>query len=128
MPRIMPMLAYADAAAAIDFLCRAFGFEEQMRMEGDDGSIAHAELALGEAVISLASVWRDGGFSTPHDLGGVHGQLWCLVDDIDTHYRRAWQAGAVVVGEPVDQDYGYRTYRAIDPEGHRWYFAGSLAS
>jgi uncharacterized glyoxalase superfamily protein PhnB len=128
MARIMPMLDYADAGTAIEFLRLAFGFEETLRMDGDDGSVAHAELNLNGAVISLATVWRDGGFSTPHELGGVHSQIWCEVDDVDAHYRQAREAGAVVLGEPVDQDYGYRTYRAVDPEGHRWYFAGPVSS
>ncbi|MGQ0849884.1 MAG: VOC family protein [Actinomycetota bacterium] len=123
MARVLPMLAYADAAAAIEFLSRAFGFKETMRMDGENESIGHAELSLDGAVISLATVWRDGGFSTPHELGGVHGQLWVEVDDIDAHYRRAKAEGATVLSEPSQQDYGYCTYRAIDPEGHRWYFA-----
>ena len=128
MAGLMPMLDYADAGAAIEFLRLAFGFEETLRMDGDDGSIAHAELTLNGAVISLATVWRDGGFSTPHELGGVHSQIWCEVEDVDAHYRQAREAGAVVLGEPVDQDYGYRTYRVVDPEGHRWYFAGPVSS
>lgn len=128
MAKVMPMLDYEDAVAAVDFLRRAFGFEETMRLDGDNGSIAHAELALDGASISLSTVWRDGGFSTPHELGGVHSQVWCEVDDVDAHYQRARTAGAVVLNEPVNQDYGYRTYRAIDPEGHRWYFAGPVAS
>ncbi len=123
MAQLMPMLDYADAPAAIDFLRDAFGFEETFRMDGDDGTVAHCELALDGAVIALSSVWRDGGFSTPHELGGVHSQVWCQIDDIDAHYERARAAGAIVLGEPADQDYGYRTYRAVDPEGHRWYFA-----
>ena len=127
MPKVMPMLDYEDAGAAIDFLRSAFGFEETMRLAGDDGSIAHAELALDGASISLSTVWREGGFSTPHELEGVHSQVWCEVDDVDAHYQRARAAGAVVINEPVNQDYGYRTYRAIDPEGHRWYFAGPVA-
>jgi uncharacterized glyoxalase superfamily protein PhnB len=122
------MLDYADAGAAIEFLRSAFGFEETMRMDGDNGSVAHAELALGRTVISLSTVWREGGFSTPHELGGVHSQVWCEVEDVDAHFRRARAAGAVVLGEPVDQDYGFRTYRAVDPEGHRWYFAGPVSS
>ncbi|HKX74638.1 MAG TPA: VOC family protein [Acidimicrobiia bacterium] len=123
MATIVPMLAYADAQSAIDFLCRAFGFKETMRMDGDNGTIAHAELALDGATVSLASVWRDGGFSTPAELGGNHSQIWCEVDDIDAHFEHARAAGAIVVGPPADQEYGYRTYRAVDPEGHRWYFA-----
>lgn len=125
---IMPMLAYADASAAIDFLCRSFGFEVTMRMDNEDGTVGHAELSLDGDSISLATVWRDGGLATPHELGGAHSQLWCEVDDIDRHFLRARESGAVVIGEPVDQEYGYRTYRAIDPEGHRWYFAGRAES
>lgn len=126
MGTVMPMLAYADAPAAIAFLCEAFGFEVTMRMDGPDGTVGHAELSLEGGTVSLATVWREGGFSTPDELGGVHSQLWCEVADVDAHFARARAAGAVVVGEPADQEYGYRTYRAIDPEGHRWYFAGPL--
>lgn len=128
MVTILPMLSYADAAAAIRFLTEAFGFDVTMRMDGEDGTVGHAELALGEVVVSLASVWHDGGLATPHELGGVHTQLMVGVDDVDGHWRQARDAGAVVVGEPVDQDYGQRTYRAVDPEGHHWIFAGPPAS
>ena len=78
------------------------------------------------ARVALATVWTDGGFSTPQELGGVHGQLWCEVDEVDAHCERARAAGAVIVGEPHDEDFGYRTYRAIDPEGHRWFFGAPL--
>ncbi len=120
---IVPMLAYEDAPGAIDFLCRAFGFKEQWRMEGDDGTIGHAEVELNDNIVMLASVWRDGGLATPNELGAVHCQLNCSVPDVDAHWRQARAAGAIVLDEPADQDYGQRTYRAIDPEGHRWIFA-----
>ena len=124
---IFPMLDYEDAPAAIEFLTSAFGFMEDSRMEGDDATIAHAELSLEGQVVMLASVWRDGGFSTPRELKGNHSQLFCVVADVDLHFQRARDAGAIVIGEPQDQDYGYRTYRATDPEGHRWYFAGPIS-
>jgi uncharacterized glyoxalase superfamily protein PhnB len=124
---IFPMLDYEDAAAAIEFLTLAFGFEEQSRMEGEHGTVAHAELSLDGQVVMLSSVWRDGGFSTPLELGGNHSQLFCVVADVDKHCQTAREAGAIVIGEPQDQEYGYRTYRATDPEGHRWYFAGLLS-
>jgi uncharacterized glyoxalase superfamily protein PhnB len=124
--RIVPMLAYEDAPAAIDFLCRAFGFKERWRMAGEDGFIGHAEVELGENIVMLASVWRDGGLATPNELGAVHCQLRCAVPDVDAHYRQARAAGAIVLDEPADQDYGERVYRAIDPEGHRWIFATPL--
>jgi uncharacterized glyoxalase superfamily protein PhnB len=125
MSRITPMLSYANAPAALEFLTTAFGFSETMRMEGEDGSIAHAEVELDGAKVALATTWTDGGLSTPHELGGVHTQLWVEVSDIEAHFERARAAGAVVIGMPVDQDYGYQTYRAIDPEGHHWYFASA---
>ncbi|HSI92918.1 MAG TPA: VOC family protein [Jiangellaceae bacterium] len=124
--RIFPMLAYQDAPAAIDFLCRAFGFRERWRMDGEAGTVGHAEVELDGQVVMLASVWRDGGLATPNELGAAHCQLRCVVDDVDGHWRRARDAGAVVVGEPADQDYGERVYRAVDPEGHRWIFASPL--
>lgn len=124
--RIVPMLAYEDAPAAIDFLCRAFGFKERGRMAGEGGTVGHAELELDDNIVMLASVWRDGGLATPNELGAVHCQLRCAVSDVDAHWRQARAAGAIVLDEPADQDYGERVYRAIDPEGHRWIFATPL--
>lgn len=127
MTRVVPMLAYADAPAAIDFLCRAFGFEVTLRMDGEDGSVGHAELVLGVATVMVATVWREAGFATPHELGRVHSQVWCEVESVDDHFRRAVAEGAVVIGEPATQDYGLRTYRAVDGEGHRWFFGSQVA-
>lgn len=125
--RIIPYLAYADAPAAIAFLCEAFGFEERYRMQVDDGRIGHAEVAWRDNVVMLVSVWRAAGMETPLELAGVPCQLYCEVDDVDAHYRKARAAGATVIAEPADQPYGVRTYRALDPEGHRWMFASALA-
>jgi PhnB protein len=124
--RLVPMLAYDDAAAALAFLCAAFGFEERYRMPMPDGSIGHAELALGDQLVTLATSWKVAGFASPRALGGLHAQLLCYVDDVDAHYDRARSAGAIVIAEPRDQPYGHRSYRAVDPEGHRWIFATPL--
>ena len=121
--RIVPMLAYADAPAALEFLCQAFGFEVRFRMDMPDGSVGHAELGYGDDVIMLASAWREGGMASPRELPGVHSQVYRRVDDVDAHWARARAGGATLVGEPEDQPYGERTYRALDPEGHRWIFA-----
>jgi len=119
--RIQPMLVYDDAPKALEFLCDAFGFEEKMRMPMADGRIGHAEIAMDGAVVMLASCWTPAGMKSPQELAGVHGQICCVVDDVDAHYRRALDRGATIIGEPADQPYG-RTYRALDPEGHRWIF------
>jgi uncharacterized glyoxalase superfamily protein PhnB len=125
--RIVPMLAYADARAGIEFLCRAFGFEERFRMEMPDGGIGHAEVAYRENRVMLADAWTAGGFASPLELPALPGQLYCEVEDVDAHCARARAAGATIVASPEDQDYGSRTYRALDPEGHRWIFGAPLA-
>ena len=122
--RLIPYLAYEDAPAAIDFLCRAFGFVERFRYPMPDGRIGHAEVALGEHVVMLASV-HEGFGESPLRLPTVHGQIVCMVDDVDAHYAHALEQGATLIGEPED-DHGWRSYRAMDPEGHRWIFATVL--
>jgi uncharacterized glyoxalase superfamily protein PhnB len=126
--RIMPMLAYADAAAALEFLREAFGFEVRFRMDMPDGRVGHAEVGYQGNVIMLASAWREGGMTSPRELDAVHAQIYCRVDDVDAHWARARAAGATLIGEPEDQPYGERSYRAVDPEGHRWIFATPLAT
>ncbi len=123
--RIYPYLAYADAPAAIDFLCRAFGFEEQMRFDMPDGRIGHAEIAMGGHVIMLASAYEEMGLASPRLLPGVHSQILVQVEDVDAHYQRAKEAGATIATEPKNQ-HGQRMYRAMDLEGHRWIFAEPL--
>jgi|SRR4051812_40787984 uncharacterized glyoxalase superfamily protein PhnB len=122
--RLIPYLVYADAPAAIEFLCRAFGFEERFRYPMPDGRVGHAELVYQGNVLMLASAFEGFGKS-PLDLPAGHGQVYCLVDDADDHHARARAAGATVIGEPTDQ-HGTRMYRAMDPEAHRWTFATPL--
>ena len=120
--RIIPYLGYRDCPSAIRFLCDAFGFEERFRMDMPGGKIGHAELGFGDNVLMLASAWEEAGQLSPLDLEGVHTILFCWVDDVDAHFRRARAAGATVIAEPADQ-HGTRAYRALDPEGHRFIFA-----
>lgn len=126
MQRIIPMLTYEDAAGAIDFLCGAFGFEERFRMEMPDGKIGHAEVGYAGCVLMLASEYEGMNLASPKKLPARHGQIQCYVDDVDAHYAHALSAGATIVAEPQDQSYGARSYRAVDPEGHRWIFATPL--
>lgn len=121
--RIAPMLAYDDAPAAIDFLQEAFGFELLSRLDMPDGSVGHAELSYHGDAIMVATTWKAGGLSSPKDLPASHAQIHCYVDDVDAHYETARAAGATIAEEPSDQFHGARSYRAVDPEGHRWMFA-----
>jgi PhnB protein len=119
---VTPYLAYADAPAAIEFLCKAFGFVERFRYPMPDGKIGHAELALGDAPLLLASEWEAANLVSPSKLSGLHAQIFCAVEDVDAHHARAREAGATIAAEPKDE-HGMRRYRAVDPEGHRWMFA-----
>lgn len=128
MQRFTPMLAYADASAALQFLAEAFGFTQRYRMDMPDGSVGHAEIGLGDQVVMIASEWEAGGVVSPLRLNALHAQIYVHVDDVDAHHARARAAGATIAAEPADQEYGERTYRAIDPEGQRWIFGAPIRS
>lgn len=121
-PCIYPALSYDDAAAAIDWLEKAFGFRTVMNVPGENGSIVHAELAIGPAVIMLGSSKPDFGWISPRDLPAVNQTLYVAVDDVDAHYERAKAAGAEITREINDTEYGSREYGAKDVEGHHWSF------
>jgi PhnB protein len=121
-PQLVPMLAYDDAPAAIDFLTKAFGFEELFRFEMPDGDIGHAELGWEGVRLMLASTFPAMGFRSPLRANGYYSQLLVYVEDVDAHHERAREAGATITVPPTDQDHGGRMYRASDPEGHRWLF------
>ena len=123
---LTPSLAYDDAPAAIEFLCRAFGFAEKYRLAMPDGSIGHAELEIGGATVYVATTWEAGGMASPRNLPAVHGQVHCEVADVDAHCDRASREGAVIAEPPADQFHGSRSYRAMDLEGHRWIFSQQL--
>ena len=121
--RIIPYLAYADAPAAVEFLCKAYGFEAGVQMEMGDGVLGHAELHLGDNVVFLSTAFAEMGHASPKDLTAVHGQVMIYVDDVDAHYEHARAAGAEIAEEIADQFYGDRNYRTVDPEGHHWIFS-----
>jgi uncharacterized glyoxalase superfamily protein PhnB len=129
-PSISSALFYDDAAAAIDFLCRALGFEVRLKVEGEGGAIEHSELTFGNGVImvgSSKSETPERSFAiSPRVAGGNTQSLCLLVNDTDAACERARAAGATVVIEPATQDYGaeYDSHRSCllaDPQGHRWW-------
>lgn len=133
-PRISSSIYYEDASAAIDWLCNAFGFEVQMKVEGENGEIAHSELVYGGGLVMVSSPggekadrfpWR----RHPKQVDGTNTQnLFAYVDDIEAHCARARAAGATIVTEPTTNDYGDeywadRTYECVDLGGHHWWFS-----
>ena len=123
MQTVTPYLLYEDAAAAAEFLTRAYGFEELRRMAAADGGVDHAELRLGDGEVHLG---RPKEPTSPSRLGGTAVLIYVYVDDVDAHCERADAAGAQIVERPSDQPYGDRRYVTHDPEGHVWYFAQRL--
>lgn len=133
-PRISSALFYERASEMIDWICEAFGFEVRLKIESDDGHIEHSELTYGEGLIMVGDVSRAiaKGRSTPEAsprmINGVNTQSLCVyVDDVDAHCAHARAAGARILQEPTNNDYGEdywedRSYSAEDPEGHRWWF------
>ena len=121
---ITPYLLYEDCDAALDFLARAFGFEELLRYTGAEGYVNHAETRLGNASVYMGDPGPQ--YRNPKNTGHESVGIYVVVDDVDNHYDRAKSEGAEITEEPTDQDYGHRRYSARDPEGHHWYFAQAV--
>jgi uncharacterized glyoxalase superfamily protein PhnB len=119
---IHPCLTYDDAPAAIEWLCRAFGFQKRLVVPGPDGRVMHSELSLGTGVIMVSSPKpSDGRYGPRHPNGGASAISVC-VPDPDAHHRVAVEAGATVTRPLRDEEYGARGYSVDDLEGHHWYF------
>ena len=120
---IHPSLSYDDAAAAIDWLCRAFGFTRRLVVPGPNGEIIHSELSLGTGVIMVGSSRPEEKRVSPRRLRGqVTNAISVYVPDPDAHLQQALAAGAHMLRPLRDEEYGARGYMAEDPEGHQWYF------
>jgi len=125
---VIPSLRYQDAPKAIDWLCRAFGFEKHLVVPGEGDTIAHAQLTFGRGMIMLGSSGAHGGgfdelVKAPGEVGGIGTQSpYVIVDDADAHLARARAAGAEIVLDIEDKAYGGRGYTCRDLEGHVWSF------
>jgi uncharacterized glyoxalase superfamily protein PhnB len=119
---LYPGLCYENPAAAIEWLCQAFGFHKRFAATNEVGGIIHAELTFDTAVIMLGPPQPEQGRISPKRLAGVSVVLSLRIDNPDAHFARARAAGAVVVRELQDEPYGSRGYMVRDPEGHLWYF------
>jgi uncharacterized glyoxalase superfamily protein PhnB len=123
--QVIPYLLYEDGPATIEFLTKAFGFDAGMRTTGSAGGMhAELEVAPGGGLIYLGQPMEE--FRNPSVVGKTS-FLYVVVDDVDSHHRRAKNAGARIIEEPTDQDYGHRRYGCVDPQGHEWYFAQPIA-
>ena len=126
MTHVTPYLLYRDCEAALEFLARAFGFEEVLRYTGEAGYVNHAEMQRGGARIFLGDPGDE--YRNPRDLGNETVGLYVNVDEsVDALCERARSAGAEITEEPFDQEYGERRFTAKDLEGHVWFFGQEIA-
>ena len=125
---VIPVLRYRDAPAAIEWLCRTFGFERHLIVPNADGSIAHAQLSFGKGMLMLGSVRKEETefgrlIKQPDEIGGVSTQsIYVVANDADTVHAQAKAGGAKIAMDIRSEDYGGRGFRCYDLEGHLWSF------
>ena len=125
-PRVSAYLAVKGAAKAIDYYATLLGAKERMRMPGPDGTIAHAELEIGDSMVMLADSNPDWGNPDPTQVGGSPVALMVYVEDVDAVYAAAIASGSTSEMEPKDHFYGDRSAAFADPFGHRWHVASHV--
>ncbi len=120
---LTPYLAVEDASRAIEFYKEAFGAEEVVRMPGPDGSVAHAELQIGDSKLMLSDPFPQSNVRPPSERGGPTASIFMYVDDVDATFEQAQRAGAAVVSELEDMFWGDRFGTVADPFGQVWAMA-----
>ena len=132
-PDVVPMIAYQDGPAAMDWLAAAFGFREQTRWVDDDGVLSHGEMVAGRGLIMLATPTPAYEGPAEHRAHCDRAAAWLRapwvvdgvlvhVDDVAAHYDRARAAGATLLSDVEAGPEGSLLYRVEDLEGHRWMF------
>jgi PhnB protein len=119
-PRVTPYLIVDGASDAIDFYAKVLGATQRGRMDGPDGRVGHAELEIGDSLVMLADEMPQMGITGPKTIGGTPVTLHVYVEDVDTVFEAAKQAGATPTRELEDRFYGDRSGQFEDPWGHRW--------
>ncbi|MGV9011003.1 MAG: nuclear transport factor 2 family protein [Flavobacteriales bacterium] len=123
---IIPALTYNDAPAAVEWLSAAFGFEKHLVVPGENGTILHAELILGNAMVMLGSTNSGSEYAkvtrSPAELGYQTQSPYVVMDDPDALYAKAVHHGARMVIDLKDEPHGGRGFTCADPEGHLWSF------
>lgn len=117
---VTPYLILDDATAAIDFYKKALNATERFRMEMGPGKIGHAELVIGNSHIMLADEHPGMGALSAKTIGGSPLFLHLYVEDCDTLFNQAVEAGGEVIRPLQDQFYGDRSGTFKDPFGLQW--------
>jgi uncharacterized glyoxalase superfamily protein PhnB len=122
---LVPCIRYRDAPCAVDWLCQVFGFTPHLIVTGENGTITHGQLALGNGMVMLGSLSNENEYGKlivpPDQVDGAQTQtIYLTVDDADQVYARVKTAGAAILIDIVDADYGGRGFTCRDLEGHVW--------
>jgi len=123
MSRVIPRLFCRDVAAAIDFCTNTFAAKEQVRRPGPDGTVVHALVAIGPAMIMLEAEWPALANRAPKPDGSSPVVIYVYVKDVDKTVKRAVAGGAKVLLPVKNQFWGDRTAWVMDPSGHVWTIA-----
>jgi PhnB protein len=126
--RVTPCLVVRGATKALDFYAEVFGASERMRFPGPDGSVAHAEIQIGDSVVIVEDEDPRRGTTAP-PAGGLPGTpvfQFIYVQDVDIVVARAVERGATLHRAPEDQFYGDRDAFIVDPFGHGWTIASHV--
>ena len=126
--RITPCLTVHGAAKALEFYAAVFGATERMRFPGPGGSVAHAEIQIGDSVVIVEDEDPQRGTKAPPTMGlpGNPAYLFIYVEDVDAVIARAAELGATVQRPAQDQFYGDRDAFIVDPFGHGWTVASHV--
>jgi PhnB protein len=126
--RVTPCLTVAGAAKALEFYGAVFGGAERMRFPGPDGTIAHAEIQIGDSVVIVEDENPQQGTKAPPPSGlpGSPAGLFIYVEDVDAVIARAVELGATLRRPAEDQFYGDRDGYIVDPFGHGWTVASHI--
>ncbi len=126
--RVTPALIVNGGSKALEFYAEVFGATERMRIPGPDGSVAHAEIEIGDSVVIVeeAAPWMGTKAPPPDGLDGSPAFLYIYVDQVDAVIERAVKLGATLKRPAQDQFYGDRDGSIIDPFGHGWTIASHV--
>jgi uncharacterized glyoxalase superfamily protein PhnB len=131
---VVPSLIYEDVGAALDWLCRTFGFTERLRAARPDGVVGHAQISIGGGSVTLGQARVGQGFAAPDTAilrpprqGEVSMTISVSVEDVDQHFEHVRRSGARILQPPETYPYGERQYTVEDLAGYRWTFTQSVA-